>query len=118
MNADEVAARTEPLVHTLRKAHPMTPILLVEDRSYSDSFLIESKRQRNETSRKVFRAAYERLVAEGVTQLAYLEGEHLLGDDGEDTVDSSHPTDLGFMRMADAFEAVLAKLLTPDGNTP
>jgi len=75
MNADEVAARTEPLVHTLRKAHPMTPILLVEDRSYSDSFLIESKRQRNETSRKVFRAAYERLVAEGVTQLAYLEGE-------------------------------------------
>jgi lysophospholipase L1-like esterase len=118
MNADEVAARTEPLVHTLRKAHPTTPILLVEDRSYSDSFLIESKRQRNETSRKVFRAAYERLVAEGVTQLAYLEGEHLLGDDGEDTVDSSHPTDLGFMRMADAFEPVLAKLLTPDGNTP
>ena len=96
----------------------MTPILLVEDRSYSDSFLIESKRQRNETSREAFRVAYEKLVAAGVTQLAYLAGEHLLGDDGEDTVDSWHPTDLGFMRMADAFEPVLAKLLTPDGNTP
>lgn len=115
MNAEEVAARTEPLVRTLRKAHPTTPILLVEDRSYSDSFLMESKRQRNESSREVFRAAYDRLVAEGVTQLAYLEGEHLLGDDGEATVDSSHPTDLGFMRMADAFEPLLKRLLKTDG---
>lgn len=112
MNAEEVAARTEPLVHTLRKAHPTTPILLVEDRSYSDAFLVESKRQRNETSREVFRAAYDRLLAEGVTGLAYLEGEHLLGDDGEATVDSSHPTDLGFMRMADAFEPLLKQLLS------
>lgn len=114
MNAEEVAARTEPLVHTLRKAHPTTPILLVEDRSYSDSFLVASKRQRNLTSRKAYRAAYERLVAEGVTGLAYLEGEHLLGDDGDATVDSSHPTDLGFMRMADAFEPLLQQLLAAD----
>ena len=118
MNAEEVAARTEPLIHTLRKAHPTTPILLVEDRSYSDAFLIESKRLRNESSRKVFRAAYDRLVAEGVANLAYLEGEQLFGDDGEDTVDSSHPTDLGFMRMADAFEPILAKLLVSDAKTP
>ncbi|HRX78865.1 MAG TPA: SGNH/GDSL hydrolase family protein, partial [Pirellulaceae bacterium] len=111
MNAEEVAARTYPLVQTLRKAHPTTPILLVEDRSYSDSFLIESKRQRNASSREAFRVAYDRLVAEGVSHLAYLEGEHMLGDDGEATVDSSHPTDLGFMRMADAFEPLLTKLL-------
>ncbi|MDA1053020.1 MAG: SGNH/GDSL hydrolase family protein [Planctomycetota bacterium] len=117
MNDDEVAARTEPLVHTLRQAHPTTPILLVEDRSYSDSFLIDSKRQRNESSRQVFRAAYERLVADGVTRLAYLEGEHLLGDDGEATVDSSHPTDLGFLRMADAFEPLLKQLLAADAKS-
>jgi hypothetical protein len=111
MNAEEVATRTEPLVRTLREAHPTTPILLVEDRSYSDAFFVDSKRQRNESSREVFRAAYQRLVAAGVTRLAYLEGEHLLGDDGEATVDSSHPTDLGFMRMADAFEPLLKQLL-------
>ena len=118
MNAEEVAARTESLVHTLRKAHPTIPILLVEDRSYADSFLIESKRQRNESSRAVFRAAYQRLVAEGVAQLAYLEGEHILGADGEATVDSSHPTDLGFMRMADAFEPPLRKLLASGTKAP
>jgi len=37
-------------------------------------------------------------------------GEYLLGDDGEATVDSSHPTDLGFARMADALEPVLRPL--------
>lgn len=111
MTAEEVAGRTEPLVATLRKSHPTTPILLVEDRSYTDSFLIASKRERNESSRKALRDAYERLLASDVKNLAYLDGEHLLGDDGEGTVDSSHPTDLGFMRMADAFEPVLRKLL-------
>jgi len=32
---------------------------------------------------------------------------HLLGTDNEGTVDSSHPTDLGFWRQADAMEPVL-----------
>jgi len=41
----------------------------------------------------------------------YLKGADLLGDDGEGTVDSSHPTDLGFMRQADALARVLGPLL-------
>ena len=34
-------------------------------------------------------------------------------DDGEDTVDSSHPTDLGFMRQATAFRKALDPILNP-----
>jgi hypothetical protein len=112
MVAEEVQQRTGPLVRRLREAHPETPILLVEDRSYSDSFLNVEKRQRNDTSRAALRAAYDELVAAGVTGLHYLEGEHLLGDDNEGTVDSSHPTDLGFVRQAEAFEAVLRPIVT------
>ena len=56
------------------------------------------------------KAAFQRLQAAGVEGLVYVEGEHLLGDDGEATVDSSHPTDLGMMRMADALEPVLRPL--------
>ena len=112
IDAAQVAGRTEPLVRLLREKRPETPIVLVEDRTYSDAFLIASKRERNDTSRAAFRAAYDRLIAEGVTGLEYLEGEHLLGDDNEGTVDSSHPTDLGFMRQADAFEPVLRRALT------
>jgi GDSL-like Lipase/Acylhydrolase family/N-terminus of Esterase_SGNH_hydro-type len=112
LTAPQVAERTEPLVRILRRARPHTPILLVEDRSYTDAFLIESKRERNETSRAALRAVFERLQAAGVADLYYLPGEELLGDDGEATVDSSHPTDLGFLRQAEAFRAVLEPILS------
>jgi len=111
MNASEVTERVEPFVKVVREAHGDTPILFVEDRSYTDSFLVPSKRQRNADSRTALRAAYERLTKSGTKHLAYLEGEQLLGDDGEGTVDSSHPTDLGFVRQADAFEKALRPLL-------
>lgn len=107
----EVAERTEPLVRKLREARPKTPILLVEDRSYSDSFLVTSKRERNEYSRHALHSAHARLRGDGVEGLFYLDGDFLLGGDNEGTVDSSHPTDLGFFRQADAFEQVLRPIL-------
>lgn len=111
MTAAQVKERTETLVKILRDMNPRTPILLVEDRTYSDAFLIRSKRQRNDESRAELRAAYERLEMAGDESLYYLEGENLLGDDNEGTVDSSHPTDLGFFRQATAFEAALRPIL-------
>ncbi|HVN78895.1 MAG TPA: SGNH/GDSL hydrolase family protein [Terriglobia bacterium] len=41
----------------------------------------------------------------------YLQGDRLLGQDGEATVDGTHPTDLGFLRMADAMEPTLREAL-------
>ena len=43
--------------------------------------------------------------------LFYLDGDFLLGADNEGPVDSSHPTDLGFFRQANAFEQVLRPIL-------
>ena len=111
MTAQDVAERVEPFVRKLRAAHTSTPIVLVEDRSYTDSFLVASKRERNETNRKELKAAYRKLKQSGVKHLYYIKGEHLLGSDGEGTVDSSHPTDLGYMRQADAFAKVLGPIL-------
>ncbi len=113
MNAELVTQRVEPFVRTVRKARPQTPILFVEDRSYADSFLITSKREHNLASRAALQKAYQRLQQAGVKHLYYLDGESLLGDDGEDTVDSSHPTDLGFMRQATAFRKALDPILNP-----
>jgi hypothetical protein len=86
--------------------------VLVEDRNYTDGFLLEARRQRNEDNHRELKKAYESLTSAGVKNLHYLPGDGLLGDDGEGTVDGSHPTDLGFMRQADAFEKVLRPLLT------
>lgn len=110
---EQVRERTEPVVKFLKQKHPNVPILLVEDRTYSDAIFRKEKRKRNDDSRREYRAAFERLQGAGVTGLYYLEGEHLLGDDNEGTVDSSHPTDLGFWRQADAMTPVLRSILDP-----
>ncbi|MFT7678367.1 MAG: lysophospholipase L1-like esterase [Planctomycetota bacterium] len=111
INAAQVAERTQPFVEALRLARPKTPILLVEDRSYGYAFLEESAQQRNESSRAALRAAHAALLEAGVRGLYYLPGANLLGSDGEGLVDGSHPSDLGFMRQADAFEPVLRLML-------
>lgn len=111
MSADEVTAKTVPLVNQLRAAHPQTPIVLVEDRSYSGSWLIASQKNRNESSRIALKTEYQKLLDAGTTGLSYIDGESLLGADRDDTTDGSHPSDLGFQRHADAFEPVLRKAL-------
>jgi lysophospholipase L1-like esterase len=60
---------------------------------------------------KALREAFDRLIAAGVQNLHYLERDGLLGQDGEATVDGSHPTDLGMMRYAEAYEKVLRPIL-------
>lgn len=109
--AAEVTERTAPVVAILRKARPMTPIVLVEDRTYADAFLVAARNSRNASARAALKAEYEKLIAAGVKNLHYIRGETLLGTDGEDTVDGSHPTDLGFVRQADAMESILAPLI-------
>ena len=111
MTAGEVTERMEPFVRALRKAHPETPIVMAEDRLYSNGVVLPRPRKRNADSHAALKAAYDHLLADGIKGLLYLPGALQLGDDGEGTVDGSHPTDLGFQRMADAFAPVLSEAL-------
>ena len=107
LTPEETAQRTEPLVHLLREAKPATPIVLVEDRVFPNAVVLPDRMKGHQERHKALRAAYDRLIAAGVQNLHYLGGDGLLGQDGEATVDGSHPTDLGMMRYADAYEKVL-----------
>jgi hypothetical protein len=116
--ADEIKARVEPFVKQLRAAHPTVPIVLVEDRTMQDSFLIAGRMEGYHLKdRAELKAAFERLQADGLTNLYYIPGEHLFGDDGEGSVDGSHPTDLGSFRQAAIFAQVLEPLLKAQ-NSP
>jgi len=105
-------------VRTLRAAHPKTPIVLVEDRTMSDAFLVAGRNQHHLANRAELTAAFERLKKSGVKDLYYIPGEHLFGDDGEGSVDGSHPNDLGFMRQAEVFAPVLSPLLGQKPQAP
>lgn len=110
MVVQEVTERTVPLVAILRKSHPHTPIVLVEDRNYSNSWILKGKQSRNQANQAALKAAFEQLRPTD-SQLYYIDAAGLLGTDNEGTVDSSHPTDLGFMRQAHAFLKVIGPLV-------
>lgn len=111
MVAKDVAEKTEPLIRQLRAARPDTPILLVEDRTYTNARFLKTSRDRHDGSRAALREAYKKLKAEGVKRLGYLEGDIQLGKDGEAATDGSHPNDLGMMRYADAYEPAIRRML-------
>ncbi|MCA1964263.1 MAG: SGNH/GDSL hydrolase family protein [Prosthecobacter sp.] len=111
MNAALVTERCIPLVHQLRAAKPGTPIVLVEDRRFTNDWITPEKQRFHTENHAALRAAYDTLVKEGVKNLHYIPGDHLYGDDTEGATDASHASDLGFMRQAEIFEPVLRKAL-------
>ena len=111
MNAKEVSQKCGPLVKQLRAARPDTPILLVEDRRNTDSWIVAGRRKHHDDNHAALKAAYEQLVKEGVKGLSYVPGDHLYGDDNDGATDGSHASDLGFFRQADIFEPFLKAAL-------
>jgi lysophospholipase L1-like esterase len=108
---EQVERRVEPLVRLWREKHPETPILLLERAGFPDEGLVDQGAAAAEPKNEALRKAYERLTAAGVKGLHYRDSHDFLGDDGEGTVDGSHPNDLGMMRYADAVEGALRRIL-------
>ena len=111
MDAEKVSERATPLVRQLRQARPDTPILLVEDRSFTNTPFFPARKEHHRKSREVLKQAFRELTQSGVEHLYYLDGDRLLGLDGEAATDGSHPNDLGMVRYADAYEPVLRAIL-------
>ena len=75
-----------------------------------------SSRQKQLLRRAEFRAAYDRLVASGVTGLHYVEGDQLFdfvpkGPLWQPTEAGTHPSDLGMASMAEFWIRYLRRLL-------
>jgi lysophospholipase L1-like esterase len=111
MNETTVSERTVPLVKKLREAHNQTPILLVEDRSFTNTPFFPKRKSHHKKSRGALKKAYAELTDAGIANLYYMDGDYLLGEDGEGATDGSHPSDLGMIRYADAYEPVLRSIL-------
>ncbi len=106
-----VRQKCVPLVKQLRAARPNTPIILVEDRRFTNDWITPAKHHFHSENHAALRAAYDELIAEGFGDLHYIQGDHLYGDDTEGATDASHASDLGFMRQAEIFAPVLRTAL-------
>jgi hypothetical protein len=111
MSPAQVTERCAPLVKQLRAKHPTTPIVLVEDRRYTNSWITPAKAQFHTDNHAALKSAFDALQKEGVPHLYYIPGDDLLGDDAEAATDGSHPSDLGFVRQAAIMEPVIRRAM-------
>lgn len=98
-------ARYREGIALLRKASDV-PILLVEHAGGMPSFANAAAESKN----RLLRQCYDELRAQGVRELYYLSCDEVcLPADG--TVDGIHPTDLGMVAIAKAYQTKIRKIL-------
>jgi hypothetical protein len=110
MDPSLVRERTEKFIRILRKAHPATPIVMVEDRPHTNSWIKPALSAEHKEKWSAYSKIYEKLKKSGIKNLYYIKGLNLFGNDSEGSLDSSHPSDLGYMRMAESLYPLLERL--------
>ncbi len=109
-NADTpeyLAATHEPFFKIIREAQPELPILMLSRPN------IEINPAEAAANYATVRRTYENARAAGDCKVFLIDGHTLFGSDQRDacTVDTCHPTDLGFYRMYSAVLPVLKAML-------
>lgn len=96
----------EKMFQTIRSAQPELPIIMVSRPKYR---LTEEEIKR----RDVIRTTYEKAAASGDSNVYFVDGSTFFSCFGgnSETVDGSHPNDLGFMYMAEGIGKVLHHIL-------
>ena len=110
----ELFKKTLPeFIRIYRGVHPTIPIMISSRIPYGREritpHLYEMRMERKEFEQ----ALVNELRAKGDRNIYFFDGSNSLGGDDffECSVDGSHPTDLGFLRMANALEPVLKTLI-------
>jgi hypothetical protein len=97
----QLEERYVPFIRRVREKHPDIPLLLV------GHILGDKLPDRQAALEK----ALAQLESEGLTNYVYLPGGELIAGQEEGTVDGTHPTDLGFLRMAEVHYPILKDML-------
>lgn len=111
MMPHEVADRIPAFIAIIRERHPETPILLNENLVYPTVTLLRSRQDRVEASNFNLRRIAEERRAAGDRHISIIPAADLTVDGGDTTVDGTHPTDYGFLLMANAMEPSLREAL-------
>ncbi|CAG7635272.1 SGNH/GDSL hydrolase family protein [Paenibacillus allorhizosphaerae] len=112
VTAEQYIATLPEFIRIYRSVHPDTPILVISKNPYAQEQINTAMRERRIVCRDFGRELVEKLQEGGDRNIAFQDGDVLLGEDFEEcTVDGSHPNDLGFRRMADGLTPILHALL-------
>ncbi|MDA9239454.1 hydrolase, partial [bacterium] len=101
ISAENISKATIPLVNTIKKKNPDTPIIFVDHFDFSFSVLDNHVIRDINSMNRALKTEFDKMVDDGYENIFYLESKNALGSDYEGTVDGVHFTDLGFIRYAD-----------------
>lgn len=106
---EQMQERADEFYSIIRRKHPHTPILFIEDPIFThspfDTRIAKEVKDKNETLNAIFQSLKQR----GEKNIYFLSSRDIIGHDGEATVDGIHFTDLGFMRYAEVLYPILKK---------
>ena len=103
-------------VKQIRTKRPTTPILVVEHDGYSDA-PVDAQRHKTYTDlNRIAKEAFAQLQADGVMDVHLLTKEEL-NLSMESFVDGTHPTDLGMMEYALAYEKKIRDIISEPVGT-
>jgi lysophospholipase L1-like esterase len=111
MDPATVNQNMEIFTKIIRAKRPQTPILFVGTRRFGDAAFIPGRQEEFVNINKAQKVVFDRMTTSGVKNLYLFEDHDFFGDDGDGTIDGSHPTDLGATRLADKLEPEIRKLL-------
>lgn len=103
---ENVVPKTIYAVNAIRAKYPNTPIILVDQSHYIDGRLQSARSKGILNINSVSFNVYKELQAKGVKKLYYLKREEI-GLDMNDSVDGTHPTDIGMIKYAKAYEKLI-----------
>jgi len=105
-----LSERQEKFIKILRQKHAEVPIMIITANPRgSESLKIGKRRIKNWN---FMHDLVEKMRKEGDNNIYFVDGSKMLGEDFyECFVDGSHPSDLGFFRMAQGWVPVLKKIL-------
>ena len=105
-SADHLRETHEPFFRRLREKNPTMPIIIMTCPDFD-------YRPDAAERRAVIRATYENAVAAGDKNVRFIDGETFFGKEERQmcTIDTCHPNDLGFVRMAHVIEPVVRELM-------
>jgi hypothetical protein len=107
----QIKERAIPFIKRLRQLKPGIPIIMVESIIREDSHWNQEKYAMVHSQNIEFNHAYQRLKKERYGDLYYIPANDLIGTDHEATIDGTHLTDIGFLRLAKQISKTLRKLI-------
>ena len=104
---EHLYATHEPFFKIIREANPALPVVFMTKPDFDSDIEDSTKR------RAIIKRTYENALANGDRNVYFIDGKTYFGDTDRSicTVEGTHPTDLGFMRMAEVVYPVLKSIL-------